>query len=125
MEALEEEYTRKVEEETTRCQLSLEERLAAVQSELKIQYKQQLENEMTLYQERELAKMRREEREKYQNELESGKEKLQCSYHLRLENVKKSEQGLVERYRKKEMVSKSFGVMQHYIKIYTDKFDLL
>lgn len=104
LEALEEVYARKVEEETMKCEQSLEDRLAAVQNDLKTRYKRQLETEMSLYQARELAKVRREEREKYHNELAKEKEELQHAYHLRLENVKKSENSLAEMYHRKEKV---------------------
>ena len=106
LEALDEVYARKVEEEALKCTASLEDRLATVQTDLEACYKSRLDTEMSLYQERELAKVRREERDRYHDKLDKEKEELQNAYHLRLENVKKSEKNLAEIYHRKEMVNK-------------------
>lgn len=112
MEALEEVYARKVEQETSKCQASLEDRLATVQSDLAAHYKRQLQTEMSLFQARELAKMRREEKEIYHNELAKEKQEFEHAYHLRLENVKKSEQSTAERYHRKEkVIDVPFGIL--------------
>ena len=75
-----------------------------VQKDLEAHYKKQLQTEMELFQMRELAKMRQEEKERYRSELAKDREELQQVYHLRLESVKRLEKNNAEAYRRKEKV---------------------
>lgn len=105
LEELDISYARRAEEESIKCQLSLEDRLSAFQRDLEARYKQQLESELALHCNRELVKARQEERDRYQEELGKIKENLRHMHQLRLEDVKKSEQCMIEKYRRKEQVS--------------------
>lgn len=105
LEALDQSYAYKAEQESQKSQASLEDRLASFQSDLETRYKRQFEAEMMLYRTRELAKVREEEREKYQRELSKEKDEMHRNYQLRLEETRKSEQRVMERYRMKEQVS--------------------
>ena len=98
-------YARKAEEESLKCQASLDDRLLTLQRDLEARYKHQLESELTLYQTRELAKVRQEERDRYREELAREREGLQQVHQLKLEEVKRSEQHMLEKYRRKEQVS--------------------
>ncbi len=110
MEELDTSYARRAEEESAKCQLSLEDRLSAFQRDLEARYKRQLETELTLYRSRELAKARLEERQRYQEELAKEKEVVYHAHQVRMEEVRKSEQRIMEKYRRKEQVSLSTGV---------------
>jgi oral-facial-digital syndrome 1 protein len=104
LEELDISYARRAEEESVKCQLSVEDRLLSFQRDLEVRYKQQLETELELYRSRELAKVRQEERDRHREELAKEKSDLQCAHQLKLEEVRKSEQRLVEKYRMKEQV---------------------
>lgn len=99
-------YARKAEEESIKCQATLEDRLLALQRDLEARYKHQLESELALYRNREIAKVRQEERDGHREELAKEKESLHCQHQLRLEEGKKSEQRMTEKYRRKEQVTK-------------------
>ena len=102
-------YARKAEEEATKCQLALEDRLSMLQHELEARYKDKLDSELTLHRNRELVKVRLEERERYQQELAKERQTLQHMHQLKLDEMKKSEQRMLEKYRRKEQVQKKAG----------------
>ena len=104
MEALDQSYARKAEEATVKNQLSLEDRLTAFQRDLEARYKRQLETEMADYRRRELAKVRQEEMDKHRAEMNKEREELHRNHQLRLEEARKSEQQMMERYHMKEKV---------------------
>ena len=104
LQALENAYTRKVEEETRKYQQSREDQLSEYQRDLEARYKKQLETEMNLFRTKELVKARLEEREKYQKEVLREKEEAQQKYQRRLDDLRRSELQLKERYCKKEQV---------------------
>lgn len=104
LEELDISYARKAKEESVKCQFSLEDKLRTFQRDLEARYKQQLETELGLYRSRELAKARQEERDRYREELAKERADLHYVHQLRLEDVKKSEQRMVEKYRRKEQV---------------------
>ena len=87
-----------------KCQLSLEDRLSGFQRDLEARYKQQLETEMYLYRNRVLAKARQEERDRFREELAKERADLNRTHQAKLEDMKKTEQRLVEKYRRKEQV---------------------
>lgn len=97
-------YARRAEEESMKSHLSLESRLEAFQRELEARYKQQLESELALHRNREIARARQEERDRCREELSKEKEDLYRTHRLRLEEVRKSEQNMIEKYHRKEQV---------------------
>ena len=104
LDELDASYARKAEEESIKCMLSLEDRLSTLQCDLEARYKQQLEEEMTLYRSRELARVREEERDRYQGKMTKEKQDLHHIHQLKLDDAKKAEQRLVEKYHRKEQV---------------------
>jgi len=104
LEQLDISYARKAEEESARSQQSIEDRLLALQRDLEARYKQRLEAEISQFRSRELAKVRQKEKEQYQQEIEKEKAELHCRHQLRLDEVKRSEQQLMEKYHRKEQV---------------------
>ena len=81
------------------------------QRDLEAQYKSQLETELSLYKSRELAKVRMEEREKYQQELASERVGATVAHQKKIEELRKTEQQMMDRYRKKEQVSYSYSTL--------------
>lgn len=104
LEELDISYARRAEEESVKCRSSVEDRLSAFQHDLEARYKQQLETELSLYRSKELARARQEEREQHREELAKEKSELHHTHQLKLEEVKKSEQRMMEKYRRKEQV---------------------
>lgn len=74
------------------------------QRDLEAQHKLQLETELSLYKSRELAKVRMEEREKCQRELTGERLQITLAHQKKIEELRKMEQQMLERYRKKEQV---------------------
>lgn len=107
LQALENAYARKAEEETQKYQQSLDDRLSEYQRDLEARYKKQLETEMNLFQTKELVKARLEERERYQREALKEREEAQQKHQHRLDDLRRNELQLKERYCKKEQVSRS------------------
>ena len=105
LKVLDQSYAQKAEQHSVRCQQNLEERLSAFQRELEAQYKNQLETELSLYRTRELAKMRLEEREKYQEDLTKEKMEMVQNHQKKIDELRKSEVQMLERFRKKEQVN--------------------
>ena len=105
LQALDQSYAQKAEEQRLRTQQNLEERLSTFQRDLEAQYKSQLETELSLYKSRELAKVRMEEREKYQQELASERVEATVAHQKKIEELRRTEQQMMDRYRKKEQVS--------------------
>lgn len=108
LDELDASYARKAEEESMKCMLSLEDRLSTLQSDLEARYKQRLEEEMTLYRSRELARVKEEERDRYQDKMAKEKQDLYHIHQLKLDDAKKAEQRLIEKYRRKEQVCVSW-----------------
>lgn len=104
LEELDISYARRAEEESMKCRSSVEDRLSAFQLDLEAKYKRQLETELGLYRSKELARARQEERDRYREELAKEKSDLHRAHQLKLEDVKKSEQRMMEKYRQKEQV---------------------
>lgn len=107
LQALDQSYAQKAEEQNLRTQQNLEERLLTFQRELETQHKHQLETELSLYKNRELVKVRMEEREKYQRELAEQRHNTTMAHQKKIEELRKTEHQMLERYRKKEQVSKN------------------
>ena len=105
LEELDTSYARKAEEESAKCRVSLEDRLTSFQRDLEARYKQQLETELALHRSRELAQARQEERERLQEELAREKEALHHAHQMKLEEAKRAEQHMMEKYRRKEQVN--------------------
>ncbi len=74
------------------------------QRDLEAQHKHQLETELSLYKSRELAKVKIEERERYQRELTGERLEITLTHQKKIEELRKLEQQMLERYRKKEQV---------------------
>ncbi len=74
------------------------------QRDLEAQHKHQLETELSLYKNRELAKVKIEERERYQRELTGERLEITLAHQKKIEELRKLEQQMLERYRKKEQV---------------------
>ena len=117
LQALENAYARKAEEETQKYQKSLEDRLSEYQRDLEARYKTQLETEMNLFRSRELVKARLEEREKYQREILREKEEAQLKHQQKMDDLRRSELQMKERYcRKEQVMYRCFMYM--YIQLY-------
>ncbi len=97
-------YAKKAEEENAKTQQNIEERLLCYQRDLETQHKHQLHTEVALYKNREVAKVRTEEREKYQQELAGERLQATVAHQKQIQEMKKMEQQMLERYRKKEQV---------------------
>lgn len=104
LEALENAYAKKAEEESQRYHQSIEDRLSEYQRDLDARYKEQLKTEMSLFQVRELAKARLEEREKCREEAAREKEEGHLKLQRKLNELRRSELQLKEQYCKKEQV---------------------
>ena len=104
MEELDASYARRTEEECIKCQFSLEDRLLAFRQDLEARYKQQLETELTLYRSRELSRLRQEERESYRQQMAKERADLNHVHQLKLEEARKAEHRMEEKYRRKEQV---------------------
>ena len=104
LQALEDSYAQRAEEENRRYQQTLEERMAAFQRESESRYKRQLEVEMAHFREREVAEMRVEERERFQEEVGRMRSELHGVYQQKMEGVRKIELETLERLRRKEQV---------------------
>lgn len=104
LEALDRSYASRVEAESAKSRVSLEDRLAGFQADLEARYKKQLETELSLYKTRELAKIRQDEQERYKAELAKVRENLKHAYQVKLEEAKKTEQDMMKKYRRKEQV---------------------
>lgn len=105
LQALDESYANKVEEETRRSEQALEERMAVFQRDCEGQHRRQLEAEMVHFRERELARMREEERERCESEMRRVREELLGAHRQKLEAVRKMEVETLERLRRKEQVN--------------------
>lgn len=108
-------YARRAEEESMKCRYSVEDRLSEFQRDLEIRCKQQLETELSLYRSKELAKAKQEERDRYREELAKEKSVLHHAHQLKLEEVKKSEQHMMEKYRRKEQVLAAVTNIIYYV----------
>lgn len=104
LQALEESYARKAEEENRRHQQSLEQQMIASGHESEARLRRQLEVEMAQFREREVSRMRLEERERYQEEQGRLRTELEGSHRQKLEAVRKMEVDTLERLRRKEQV---------------------
>ena len=104
LQALDRSYAQKAEQHSVRCQQNLEERLLTFQRDLETQYKKQLETELSLYRTRELVKMRLEERERYQGDLTRERTEMVQNHQKKIDELRKSEMQMLERFRKKEQV---------------------
>ena len=104
LQALDESYAHKAEEETRKSQQAVEERMAVFQRECERQHQRQLEAEMAHFRERELARMREEERERCEEEVGRVREELQGAHRQKLEAVRKMELEALQRLRRKEQV---------------------
>ena len=119
LQALDESYAGRVEEEGRRHQQSLEERMAAFQRETEARYRGQLETEMAHFRERELARMRQEERARGQEELSRERAELHHAHQQKLEAVRRMEQESLLRLRRKEQVSGSLQSPPHESTVHT------
>lgn len=104
MHALDQSYARKADEENAKSQRNVEERLLCYQRDLEARHKHQLDTELSLYKSRELVKVRGEERDKYQRELAAVKLEATVAHQKQVQELRKLEQQMLERYRKKEQV---------------------
>ncbi|KAL5460406.1 hypothetical protein EMCRGX_G033852 [Ephydatia muelleri] len=102
LQALEEAYAQRTEEELAKCQEHLEERIVSVQLECEQQYKKQLQAELAHFRERELSEMRLEEKNKSHHELTRLRAELESGYRQRSEAVRKMELEMLERMKHKE-----------------------
>ena len=114
LQALDESYAGRVEEEGRRHQRSLEERMAAFQHEAEARYRGQLETEMAHFREGELARVRQGERERGQEELTRERAELHHAHQQKLEAVRRLEQETLLRLRRKEQVSGSHQSSPQY-----------
>ena len=114
LEALENAYAKRAEEESQRYHQSLEDRLTEYQRDLEARYKEQLDTEMSLFQTKELAKTRLEERERYQQEALREKEEAQLKLQRKLDELRRSELQLKEQYCKKEQVWNSANPVLYF-----------
>lgn len=104
LEELDVSYARRAEEESMKCRFSVEDRLSTFQRDLEARYKQQLETELSLYRSKELARARQDTKEQLREELAKEKAESHHAHQLKLKDVTKSEQRMVEKYRRKEQV---------------------
>ena len=107
LEALESAYARKAEEESQRYHQSIEDRLSEYQRDLEARYKEQLKTEMSLFQVKEVAKARQEEREKCRQEAAREKEEAHLKLQRKLDELRRNELQLKEQYCRKEQVGQS------------------
>ncbi len=111
MTALDQCYGQKAQEENAKTKRNREERLLCYQQELEAQYKHQLETELSLYKSRELARVRNEERDRYQKELAAERLEATVAHQKQVQELRNMEQQMLERYRKKEQVSCYYSIM--------------
>jgi len=104
LRALDQSYALKAEEQQLQTQQRLDERLLSFQREVEAQHRAQLDSELALYKSRELAKLRSEERERYQSQLLNERLEMTTAHQRKIEDLRKTEQQLIERYRNKEQV---------------------
>ena len=104
LEELDVSYARKAQEESVKCRHSMEDRLLGFQHDLEARYKQHLDAELDLYRSKELARARQEERDRCRGELAKERADLHQAHQVKLEAIRKSEQDMMEKYRRKEQV---------------------
>lgn len=110
MKALDQSYALKVEQQSIKHQQNFEERLLALQRDLEGQYKRQLATELSLCQSRDVARMKLEERERYQKDLARERAQMSEEHQKKMSELRRSEVQMMERFRKKEQASLSFSV---------------
>ena len=106
LQALDESYAEKMAQESQRCRHNLEERLATVQRDLDSHYKQQLALEVRLFRERELVRVRAEEKEGHEGRMRAVRAELGREHQTKMEALRRQELQMVERLRRKEQVRK-------------------